>query len=351
MTYSVKKGKIIIMARSDTAIIIVNWNGKEYLKSCLDSIKNQTHQDFHIFLVDNNSTDSSLETAKRYKNLTIIKNKENYGFAKGNNIGICEALKNGYKYVVLVNLDTVAEKNWLKNLVLTANEDSVGAVQSKILIYGSNLINSLGNDLHYLGFSYCGEYKKPDHPLEKRDITLGSGASLLLKADVLKKIGLMDENFFMYLEDADLSFRIWEAGWRVVVEPKSVIYHKYHFSRNKKKFYFSERNRLYFVAKNYGLKTIILLSPAFIAIELCMLVYSLFGGWIHYKIKSYFDFAINFRYILRERKKILSIKTKKDAELKHLMKSDLHFEEVKIPLENILNRLLRIYWFIFSRFI
>lgn len=96
----------------NVAIIIVNWNGKKYLKNCLESIKNQIYRDFDIFLVDNNSTDNSLKIAKGYHNITIIRNDKNLGFAKGNNIGIKKALEKGYKFIVLVNYDTVADRNW-----------------------------------------------------------------------------------------------------------------------------------------------------------------------------------------------------------------------------------------------
>src|SRR3989304_1841235 len=99
------------------AIIIVNWNGEKYIKDCLESLKNQSYRDFDIILVDNNSSDDSLEVAESYEDIFVIRNKINYGFAKGNNIGIQRALKDGYKYVVLVNCDTEADKGWLKKLV------------------------------------------------------------------------------------------------------------------------------------------------------------------------------------------------------------------------------------------
>lgn len=335
----------------ETAVIIVNWNGKKYLKDCLDSLKKQSYQDFDIFLVDNNSADGSAKIARNYKNVRLIQNDKNYGFAKGNNIATRQAINEGYKYVVLLNNDTVVNKDWLKSLAETAKDPKVGACQSKILLFDSKLINSAGNGAHYLGFSYCGHFKKEDTFKEDDEVVAASGAAVLYKTEVLKKVGLLDEDFFMYHEDTDLSWRIRTLGYKILLSSNSVVYHKYSFSRNKMKLYYFERNRLIFMLKNYQLKTIIILFPAIIGTEVLLIFYSIIGRWFKLKMKAYADIFRLRESILKKRKQIQSQRKLKDRELKKLFSTDLDFEEVQNPLFKVLNYFFRAYWFLVRGFI
>ncbi len=333
------------------AIILVNWNGRKHLKDCLSSLKNQSYKGFDIILVDNNSTDGSLDNV-RDKNVILIQNKENYGFAKGNNIGIQKAIKAGYEYIVLANYDTETDKEWLKKLVDRAESDpKIGAVQSKVLLADSKLINTTGSHLHFLGFSYCGDYQHKDTFGVSNDICAASGASVLLQTDVLKKIGLFDEIFFMYLEDTDLSWRIKEAGYSIVFEPESIIYHKYSFSKNKDKFYHSEKNRIIFILKNYELKTILLLLPAILITEILMIGYATLGGWLAEKLKGYKFIIKHRKEILKARHKVQAKRKIKDHDLKEYFSYKLAFNEVKNPLFKPLNLFFWLYWFLVKSFI
>lgn len=334
------------------AIILVNWNGKKYLKDCLNSLARQTYQNFDIFFIDNNSKDDSLDLLRNYERVTIIKNTKNYGFAKGNNIGIEKALKNGYKYIVLVNLDTIVDKSWLENLVNRAEKDPrIGAVQSKILLNDSKRINTTGSQLHFLGFSYCDNYNCKDNFHGHEEIPLFSGCSVLISSNALQEAGLFDESFFMYFEDADLSWRIKQLGYKIIFEPTSVIYHKYSFSKNKNKFYYAERNRLIFILKNYELKTIILITPAFIITEIIMIGYSLLNGWLVMKLKGYAFISKNLKNIISKRVTIKKKRLIKDKELKKYFTYRLHFEEITSPIFIPLNLFFRLYWFIVRSFI
>ncbi len=337
---------------NQVAIVIVNWNGKEYLKECLASIYKQRFKDFKIFFIDNNSSDGSWKILDNYKSVILIRNSRNFGFAKGNNIGIKKALSDGYEYVVLVNNDTIADANWLGTLVKRMDKDAkIGACQSKILLHDSGLINTTGNVLHYLGFSYCGDYNKSDSYNVSKEITVASGASLILRSETLKKVGLFDEAFFMYHEDVDLSWRIREQGYTIWFEPLSKIFHKYSFSRNKMKFFYAEKNRIIFILKNFQTKTLLILLPPFIITELLMIVYSLLGGWLGLKIRSYKEIITSRKDIKIKRDKIQKERSVNDKKLKELFSNTLSFEEVSTPLFIPLNLFYRLYWFFFHAFI
>ena len=225
-------------------IIIVTHNGRHYLDDCLGSVFNQNYPSelVKVIVVDNNSIDSTVEYIKeKYVQVKLVENKDNPGFAKANNQGYYLAQKNRSDYVALLNQDTIVERGWLKRLVDTAESDAtIAAVQPKLLLYPEkDRINSFGNSIHFLGFAYCNKYKFKD----QQDITIpfevpySSGAACLLKMSAIQKTDLFDDRLFMYHEDVDLGWRLRLAGYKVVLDPLSVVYHKYNYSKAKYKFY------------------------------------------------------------------------------------------------------------------
>jgi GT2 family glycosyltransferase len=334
---------------SFVSIILVSYNSGNDIPGCLDSLRQQTYKNFKIILVDNNSSDNSIKVAEKYKEVEIIKNKNNEGFAGGNNIGIKEAFNNQEtKYVVLLNLDMVADKNWLTELIKVAEKQkNIGSVQSKILLFNKkNKINTTGNIINFLGISYCGSYLQDTSTETKiKEITYSSGASVLYDKKALKDVGLFDEDLFMYHEDLDLGWRLKLRGYKNILVPQSVTFHKYTFSKNKNKFYYLERNRLISLIKNYETKSLILFAPAGIIFEIGMIFYSIFAGFFPKKIKSYWDFIISLPKNLDKRRKIQKTRKIKDKEIIKLFDSEVHFEEIENPLvKYILNPFLKIYF-------
>ncbi|MDD5342166.1 MAG: glycosyltransferase family 2 protein [Patescibacteria group bacterium] len=341
------------------AVIIVNWNGLSFLPDCLGSLTKTDYptECWRIILIDNDSSDGSKEwIQKHYPQITIVSNRQNLGFAKANNQGAGWAIEHGFKYVVFLNYDTTVEPAWLKELVAQAeSENLIGSVQAKILLFNDKTkINTLGNKLQYLGFGYCGDYLKDEQtaPTQSQQIAYPSGAAMLVKCEVLAKVGLFDEDLFMYHEDLDLGWRIWLAGYRVVNAPRSHVYHKYGFSRNPKKLFYLERNRHLVILKNYSLKTLILLSPAVALMEIGMLGYSLVSGWFIPKLRSYGDIFRELRRTLAKRKNIQSRRLITDREFARHLSTGISFEEFRSPLVRwILNPLLWLYWKIIYLFI
>jgi GT2 family glycosyltransferase len=218
------------MQDNKAAIIIVNWNGKQYLQDCISSILNQTYYHYEIYFVDNGSTDDSVAYVKNnYPNIKLICLDKNYGFAKGSNRGIEVAFKDKtVSYMVLLNNDTIVDVNWLKELIKTADiDENIGAVGSKMIFYHhKELINTMGivplkngNALNYKKY----EMQKDHTKLEK--IFAPCAGSALYKRKALEKTGLFDEDYFCYLEDVDLGYRLNLCGYTSYVNPKSFVYH------------------------------------------------------------------------------------------------------------------------------
>ena len=282
--------------KKDLAIIIVNWNGKKFLSNCFNSLKNQTYQNFRIIFVDNGSTDRSVKNVKNnfIKNnlfqvdIKLIELSENTGFAKGNNIGISEALKDkNIKNVVLLNNDTKVENDFLEKLVDTFNDNKfkkeyrkIGALAPKILLWNKNknknIIDAIGAKVSLDGRGYnigngevdTGQYNK------SREVFGFCGGATLLKRKMLEDVKLtnynskiklknkesleyqqyFDDSFFAYYEDTDLSWRMRLRGWQSITVPKAVIWHIHSGTASPFSFfkaYYLNRNRFLMMLKNY----------------------------------------------------------------------------------------------------
>lgn len=213
----------------EIAVVIPNWNGKDSLSDCLDSLLVQTLKP-HIIVVDNASVDGSYELVEqKYQTVELIKNKTNLGFAGGVNTGIKRALEQNSRYVALLNNDAVADKDWLKNLVkFLEDNEQAGIATGKILTSDHKLIDSTGEGYSNWGLPFPrGRGESDNHQYDDRTWVFGaSGGASLYRVSMLKEIGLFDEAFFAYYEDVDISFRAQLAGWKVAYVPGAVAYHQ-----------------------------------------------------------------------------------------------------------------------------
>jgi len=231
------------------SIIIVNWNAGKYLEKCIKSLMKQSYKEFEIILVDNASTDGSLEEVEnKFPNVRIIKNNENLGFGVGVNNGISECRGD---VIALFNPDAVAEKDWLQNLVsVLYSSDKIGAASGKLLSIIENeeeIFCTWSKMNPYTSIPY---YFKNEKPSAKVD-TL-TGAAMVVKKEVIKKIGLLDPEYFLYYEETDWCARIIRAGYDLVYVPNSKVWHSVSsLASPEKKIYYNEKNRVRFAIKNF----------------------------------------------------------------------------------------------------
>lgn len=264
------------------SVIVINYNGKEFLKDCLESIYGQNYHDFELIVVDNGSTDGSVQFIKeKFPDTILIENKENLGFAVANNQGI-EILRG--KYVALLNNDTVVDRDWLKNLVTAAESSSedTGMWAGKILsLENPNIIDSVGgliisNDGIAKGRGRLerdiGQYDREE------EVFIPSACAALYRKRMFDEVGLFDEDFFAYCEDTDLGLRARLAGWKTISAPKAVVYHHYSGTTGKYtsiKAYLVERNHIWLAIKNFPLSKLLLL-PLYTFWRYLMQVYGIF---------------------------------------------------------------------------
>jgi len=338
------------MTDPHVSVVIVSYNSRVDLGECIPSLVGQDYSDFEVIVVDNNSADETVNyVEKNYPSIKFIRNNENYGPAKGYNIGITASTG---KYVVLLNPDTVVEKAWLAELVTTLEADEgVAACQSRVLLHNRpDTINTEGNDMHYLGFTWCRNYGKKDTDDGGIQETLGlSVCSAILRRNVLEEANFFDEDFFMYLDDTDLGLRLQLLGYKVVCNPKSVVYHKYKFSTAKKKLYYLERNRLLVLLKVYRTKDLLKVLPMFMFMEIGLIAVSIRQGWFKEKMASYFWIIRKWKLVKSKRQSVV----RRTENLHRILKSmspTVTFEEIQNPvLDRFVNPLLSAYYRILVR--
>jgi GT2 family glycosyltransferase len=175
----------------------------------------------------------------------------------------------------------------------------------------------------------------------------------LFRSDVLKKIGLFDEEMWMYNEDQDLGWRVWLAGYKCILAPDAIVYHKYEFSRSIAKYYWMDRNRIIAILKNYRLGTLVLIFPAFVIMGLGLIMFAIKGGWIKEKIKvwEYFLNVKNWRYILRARKEVQGLRKVKDRDIIPMFSGKIWYQEIDDVKLRLVNPIFNAYWWLVKKII
>ena len=216
------------------SVVILNWNGRRHLERYLPSVVAHTEGDAKVIVADNGSTDDSLQWLRlNYPEVGVIRLDRNYGFAGGYNRALKEIKS---EYVLLLNSDVEVTAGWWQPLVeVLDTESDVAAVAPKLLADMERTkfeyAGAAGGFIDYLGYPFCrgrilsyveedgGQYN------DRRDIFWASGAAMCCRREVFESLGGFDEDFFAHMEEIDLQWRMQLAGWRIVVEPKSVVYH------------------------------------------------------------------------------------------------------------------------------
>ena len=208
------------------SVIVVNYNGISYLEACLRSVLAQSLPDFEVILVDNKSSDGSLEYVRQtFPDLLVVANEKNLGYTGGINSGISHAKG---KYLAPLNVDTEVEENWLGAMVefMDANPDA-GAVTPKSLLYRDRgKVGVMGLNIHITGLGFVRELNRQDGGLPQDPFQVAgvSGCSFLIRREIVELMGGLNEDNFMYYDDVDLSWVVNLMGYKIYCVPQSVVY-------------------------------------------------------------------------------------------------------------------------------
>jgi hypothetical protein len=243
--------------RPRVAIVIVNYKGRDDTLECLRSLSRLSYPAWDVFLVHQPPDDGTADAVRAsFGWVRQIENRENNGFAGGNNVGIRAALALGADYLFLLNNDTVVEPGLLEPLVALAEGDPrIGVVGPKMLYHDpSNVVWSAGGGVDWRGRATRWGDGEPDRPGgEPRDVDYIVGCGLLVKREVLERVGLLDERYFLYFEETALCARVREAGYRVVYQPAARLWHKVSRSTGAESdltLYYMRRNVLLYLGEH-----------------------------------------------------------------------------------------------------
>jgi len=253
----------VSLNKTKTAIVILNWNGKKYLEQFLPSvIKYSQSEENKVFVADNGSTDDSVSFLKEnFPEINLILFNKNYGFTGGYNKALQQIEA---EYFVLLNSDVEVSENWINPVVSLMDTDKkIAAAVPKILAYHNKkqfeYAGASGGFIDKFGYPFCRgrilsktEEDKGQYDTV-RDIFWASGAAMFVRADLYKEFGGLDDDFFAHMEEIDLCWRFKNAGYRIVVNPKSVVYHVGGGAlpnESSFKIYLNFRNNLFLLLKN-----------------------------------------------------------------------------------------------------
>lgn len=309
------------------SVLIVTWQEKEFLEGCFHSLLSQDYKKIEIIVVDNASSDGSQEILDKYTRLSsvkVIKSRKNLGFSGGNNLALRHATG---EFVLMLNVDTTFGSDMVSKLVkFLQSKPQAGVVQPKLVFMSdTNRLDNIGAYLTFSGIPYYfGLYKSPKDPKYNKELLLYStkGACMMIKREVIKKIGFLDEYMFAYFEESDFCHRVWLAGYQCWYTPSPTVTHFVGATvakrDNSKVIFYSYRNRIRSYIKNFQVSTLVTLLPMHLLAILGFVLFGLARG----KFKMVFAIlnavlvtVLDLPDTLRERKVVQKRRTVDDSKI------------------------------------
>ena len=313
------------------AIVVVNYNGGSHIEACLRSVLSEGRPNTEIVVVDNGSSDGSDDLiASRLPQVRLIRNGRNGGFGQGCNMAAASVSS---EYLVFLNPDTRVREGWIDALVGALEQHpQVGLATSRVLLTAHpERLNAAGNNLHFTGLSLCrGVGKARDTFDRQEEVGLISGAAFAMRRRLFEEFAGFDEEFFLYVEDTDLSVRARLAGYTCWYVPESEVLHDYELRLGPDKTFYLERNRYRLLLKVFRWRTLAALTPALALAELLTWGYAVMSGRRRAaeKLRAYGWVVQNWTSILAARRQTQSQRVVPDATLLAACTAELDFEQV-----------------------
>lgn len=286
------------------AILILNYNGKHFLENCYNSLLSQSSRDFDLWLIDNNSSDGSREyTERAYPIVNILNTHGNLGYAGAYNFAFEYLINKSYTYYLLLNNDTRSSHNLIEKLIDTFESNPKAGIVVPTIINESRAIDSFGGKFIFLSGTTLNNTNGENFKFDQKTIRCfwASGCALSIRKEVLSKIGYFGD-YFIYYEDVDLSWRVNNAGYKVLAIGSAYVEHLQGGAKtpSEKQLYLCERNRVFCYYQNLPLILFLIFLPYLLIFRILLLFY-LTSKPIHIraKIKGLYDGVIGCRAISR----------------------------------------------------
>ncbi|MDG5815009.1 glycosyltransferase family 2 protein [Chitinispirillales bacterium ANBcel5] len=257
------------------SLLILNWNGEDLLEECIDSLRKTEYCAIEIIIVDNASTDKSVEIISQYKDIRLVVNSTNLGYSAGNNVGFQHARG---KYVVTLNNDMIVEPNWLNSPIKFLEKNpGIGVISCRQMNYYcrekiDGLYHTIKADLSLMPYGFKTTFNSNMTLTSKPGYVISAnGGSAIIRKSLIDQLGGFDPDFFAYMEETDFCLRAFLHGWKCLYDPEAVVYHRegYSFKKiNALRYYYRERNRIWLLYKNYPTQLLLKRSLFILLMEL-----------------------------------------------------------------------------------
>lgn len=294
--------------------VVVSYDEEPFeLRAALDSLLRQTRPPAEVLIMGNGVPGRVTEVAREYPgHVRPVECAANLGFVAVNRA----ARQAQGEYLLCLNPDAIAREDCLERLAAALEaDDEVAIAGAQILLADGDTRNAGANPLHPTGISPSGGYGQPRERGRPRDVIVVSGACFLARREAFLALGGFVEEFFLYYEDVNLSWRTRIAGMRVLYCPEAVVEHGYEFGGRPLKWFLLERNRLFSVLSNYQAQTLLLLAPLLLLTEAGLLVVSARGGWLGAKLRAYGSLLRLRARLAAQRRAVRASRRCSDAEL------------------------------------
>jgi GT2 family glycosyltransferase len=291
-------------------IVIVNWNGRRYLPACLDALARQTHKEMTIWLVDNGSTDDSVDYVQQHHpQVRLLRNADNRGFSAANN----QAIRAGVaSYVVTLNNDTQPEPDFIATLMDALEQHPHAGMAASKMLFAQNpsTINSAGIAVDRLGIAWdrCGGAADNETSTDTQFIFGACAGAAMYRRAMLDDVGLFVEDFFAYLEDVDLAWRAQWAGWQALYVPAARVRHHHSATAGEGSPFKSRllgRNKLWLIARNYPTPQLWWYLPLIALYDIAAVVYAAVARRDLYALRGRLDGLRGLRHAWQQRRDLL----------------------------------------------
>lgn len=315
-------------------VVVLNYNGKRFLDECFQSLMQGTYPNFNIYLLDNASTDDDVAyVMSQYPSVKIIRNPLNNGYCAAYNLAFAQC---DGKYIVCLNNDVTTAPDWLEHLVALAEADeSIGALQPKLLSYFDEkkfeYAGASGGMMDVYGYPFLRgrlfDTMEDDHGQydDVVEVFWASGAAMFVRKSALAHSGLLDEDIVHHMDEIDLCWRLRMAGYRQLVQPKSIIRHIGGATiptASFKKIYWNHRNALYLMIKNYEAANMIRFTAVHVLLDYVAIVRALLTGNLTMArgvCAAHLWIIGRLKLLGKKRKEAQKLRRRSDREVMHYM--------------------------------
>jgi GT2 family glycosyltransferase len=326
------------------AVVIVAYDAGLPLVRCLESLAGDAAAGTEIVVVNNGGAGPEIEWAEQSPYVRLLEAGGNLGFAAGCNLG---ADATEADTLAFLNPDTTVAPGALDALAARLEDETVGIAMARLrLLDAPDLLNSRGAALHISGLGWSSGHGEPAASVNAlREIAYANGSAFAIRREVFESLGRFTNELFIYLEDAELSWRARLAGLRVVLEPAADVYHDYEYARNPTKLYYMERNRLIFVLTAFQVRTILLLLPVLLAMEVGMVAFAAREGWLQDKLAGWRWSLRRRGWIRSHRRETQALRRVPDRELARYLTPVVDPQMIPLPAPlRATNPIMRAYW-------